>query len=401
MTYRQSRDDNATGVRIFLVAGEASGDALAAALVAPLTKHFGQNTRFAGIGGPAMARAGIESPVDINSLSVLGYVEGLRAWPRVRRLARQSARHAHDFGADIVVLVDSWGFTLRVAHHIRKLSPNALLIKYVGPQIWASRPGRAKTLAGAVDHLLTIHAFDESLFNAAGLPTQFVGNPAFSVTVKGDGARLRADYDIAENAPVLLVLFGSRASEFDRLHEDFLHAIGRLQRANPDLVVMTLASQALAKDIHAIADNEALARPLIVIEGGRKYDVFAASDFALACSGTVTSELAVAGTPMVIAYKVAPVTWWLLTRFFLRTRFVSLINIALDRGAVPEYLQDKCTAAQLSEGLSRLMQDKAEQEKQKEDLAAAVRALGAKSTDASDNAAQAIYQIWRGREGKA
>ncbi|HET9161346.1 MAG TPA: lipid-A-disaccharide synthase, partial [Caulobacteraceae bacterium] len=159
-----------------LVAAEASGDNLGASLARELKKRLGEGVRFVGVGGTQMAREGIESPFNIAELSVLGLVEGLMAYPRVVARVKDTAALAAREKPDIAVLIDSWGFTLRVAHALRRLDPKLPLIKYVGPQVWASRPGRAKTLAAAVDHLLSIHMFDAPYFEREGLAVTFVGN---------------------------------------------------------------------------------------------------------------------------------------------------------------------------------------------------------------------------------
>src|SRR5438309_5416497 len=164
-----------------LVAAEASGDDRGAGLARALKKRLGEGVRFVGVGGARMAAQGVQSPFDISELSILGLLEGLLAYPRVVRRADETAAIAARETPDVAVLIDSWGFTLRVAQRLRKLDPKLPLIKYVGPQVWATRPGRAKTLAATVDHLLSIHAFDAPFFEAQGLPVSFVGNAALTL----------------------------------------------------------------------------------------------------------------------------------------------------------------------------------------------------------------------------
>jgi lipid-A-disaccharide synthase len=178
-----------------LVAAEASGDNLGAALANALAARLGSSVRFVGVGGPRMAEAGVNSPFPIAELSILGLIEGLMAYPRVRRRAAETAEVAVREAPDVAVLIDSWGFTLRVAQQIRRRLPNLPLIKYVGPQVWASRPGRAKTLAATVDHLLTLHAFDAPYFEREGLKTTFVGSSALTKSF--------IDADPAAYAPIL------------------------------------------------------------------------------------------------------------------------------------------------------------------------------------------------------
>ena len=166
---------------VMLVAAEASGDTLGAGLARELKRSLGEaNVRFVGVGGAAMAEEGVVSPFDISELSILGLFEGLMAYGKVVARVAETAELARREKPDIAVLIDSWGFTLRVAHRLRQIDPDLPLIKYVAPQVWASRPGRAKTLAAAVDHLLAIHTFDVPFFEREGLPTTFVGASALA-----------------------------------------------------------------------------------------------------------------------------------------------------------------------------------------------------------------------------
>ena len=179
---------------VMLVAAEASGDALGAELARALKRRLGPDkVRFVGVGGERMAGEGVRSPFDIGELSILGLFEGLMAYPRVVARADETAALAAREKPDIAVLIDSWGFTLRVAKALRRIEPKLPLVKYVAPQVWASRPGRARTLAAVVDHLMTIHSFDAPYFEHAGLATTFVGNPSLARDWSGaDPARLRA-----------------------------------------------------------------------------------------------------------------------------------------------------------------------------------------------------------------
>ena len=191
---------------VMLVAAEASGDILGAELAAALRRRLGDGVRFVGVGGARMAEEGVDSPFDIADLSILGIFEGVRAYPRVKRRVRDTVALAARERPDIAVLIDSWGFTLRVAQGLRRLDPALPLVKYVGPQVWASRPGRAGTLARSVDHLLTIHGFDAPWFEREGLATTFVGNSTLARDISGaDPQRLRRHIGAEDDAPILLV----------------------------------------------------------------------------------------------------------------------------------------------------------------------------------------------------
>ena len=214
--------------RIFLVATEPSGDLLGASL-AKAIRARAPGAQFAGVGGEAMAGEGIGSVFDIADLSVLGLFEGFKIWALVNQRARETAAAVRDFEADAVVLIDSWGFSIRAAKRIRLEAPGTKIIKYVGPQVFATRPGRAKVLAQAVDRLLAIHPFDAPFYEPHGLPVSFVGNPALERPVSGDGAAFRTRHNIAPDAPLLLVLFGSRTAEVNRLAPRFAAALSRLR----------------------------------------------------------------------------------------------------------------------------------------------------------------------------
>ena len=235
-------------LKVMLVAGEASGDALGAGLARSLRRRLGDDrVRFVGLGGSKMAAEGVRSPFDISELSVLGLAELVTAAPRVLRRVAQTVRQAMDERPDVVVLIDSWGFTIRVAEGIRRRAPDMALVKYVAPQVWAHHPARAKVLARAVDHLLTIHGFEAPLFEAEGLPTTFVGNSVLSRDISGaDGARLRAQIGAGPDDPVLLILPGSRPSEIQRMMAPFEDAAARLKEARPDLQLVVVAADTVA-----------------------------------------------------------------------------------------------------------------------------------------------------------
>ena len=183
---------------VMLVAAEASGDDRGAGLARALKRRLGDGVRLVGVGGARMAEEGVASPFDIADISILGLVDALLSYPRIRRRVADTAALAAREKPDVAVLIDSWGFTLRVAHALRAQDPDLKLVKYVGPQVWATRPGRTKTLAQAVDHLLTIHSFDAPLFEAEGLATTFVGNAALNIDFSGaDPARLRSAIGVA------------------------------------------------------------------------------------------------------------------------------------------------------------------------------------------------------------
>lgn len=335
--------------RILLVAAESSGDRLGADLMRALKAGAGaRELEFHGTGGSAMAAEGFTSAFDIGDLAVLGLFEAVSAYPRVVRRADDVADLAEKVRPDVAVLIDSWGFTLRVAQRLKARLPDLPLVKYVGPQVWATRAGRAKTLAETVDRLLTIHSFDAPMFEAHGLKTTFVGNPALEREWSGDGAAFRDRHGISRDANVLSVLFGSRPAELKGVYEPFVRAVEILRRDNPGLAVVT----PLAAPIEAAARERMSGDPrmdgVIVCGEDEKPDAFAATDLALACSGTVTTELATLGVPAVIGYRLGWMTWFLLRAFLLRAKYISLVNLAADEELFSERVQTQTTGPTLA-----------------------------------------------------
>ncbi|HZK99918.1 MAG TPA: lipid-A-disaccharide synthase [Caulobacteraceae bacterium] len=348
---------------IMVVAAEASGDHLGAGLIRALRARLGADARFVGIGGARMAEEGIESPFDIRSLSVLGLFEGVIAWPRVVERAARTVEVARREKPEIAVLIDSWGFTLRVAHRLRGLRPAPLIIKYVAPQVWASRPGRVRTLARAVDRLLSIHAFDAPLFEREGLAVTFVGNPALARDFSGaDPAALRARIGARIGDPIVLVLPGSRPAEIDRLLPRFEAAVARLKAGRPGLHVLVAGAETVAAEVAARVAGWPMRAHAILGEPAR-LEAMRTATVALACSGTVTTELALAGCPMVVAYRLGTITH-AVARHLIRTPFITLINVAAGRLVVPEFIQDAATGEALAGELALRLDDRALREGQ-------------------------------------
>lgn len=339
-----------------IVAAEASGDVLGAGLIRALEATSPDRFEFIGIGGARMNEAGINSPFDISDLSVLGMAEGLKAYGRVKARVTQTLEFAVTHKPDAVVLIDSWGFTLRVAHAIRAAMPDVKLIKYVAPQVWATRPGRARTLARSVDLLLALHHMDAPYFKAEGLKTVVVGNPALNLDFsKADPKALMQEIGLKATDRLILILPGSRPAEIRRLTPVFLEAITQLKAIRSDIVPAVVVSDSVADLLKPLLANSPV--PLILLEGEcHKLSAMQAADLALACSGTVTTELALAGCPMVIAYKVEPLTYWIF-KYLSPLKYVTLFNISAGQEIAPEYIQQACTPQALSEAMLKRLDD--------------------------------------------
>ena len=381
---------------VMLVAAEASGDDRGAGLARALKARLGDGVRFVGVGGERMAAEGVQSPFDIADISILGLVEGLLAYPRIVKRVGETVALAAREKPDVAVLIDSWGFTLRVAQGLRRLDPKLPLIKYVGPQVWATRPGRAKTLAATVDHLLSIHAFDAPWFEAQGLPVTFVGNSALSLdfsTAQPD--RLREQIGAGPLDPILLVLPGSRPGEIERVLPPFEDAVRRLKAERPALHVVIAAAPTVSAMVKArVAGWPHRAH---VIEGDEgKLDAMKAATVALACSGTVTTELALAGAPMVVGYRLGRLTYAILRRL-IRTPYITLFNIAAQAFVAPELVQADCTGAKLAQAVAQRLDDPDLRQRQVLAQYAALDTMGRGGPDPSAAAAEAVLKLLAAR----
>lgn len=377
---------------VMLVAAEASGDDRGAGLARALKRRLGAGVRLVGVGGSRMRAEGVESPFDISDLSIFGLLEGLLAWRKVVRRADETAALAARERPDVAVLIDSWGFTLRVAQRLRRQSPTLPIVKYVAPQVWASRPERARTAAQWFDLLLTIHAFDAPAFEREGLKTVMVGDATLGIDFgAADPARLRREIGAGPDDPILLVLPGSRPSEIERVLPAFEDAVTRLKGERPALHVVVPAAPTVAELVKARVAG--WPHRAFVVEGdGPKRDAMKAATVALACSGTVTTELAVAGAPMVVGYRLAPVTYAILKRL-IRTKWVTLFNIAAQDFVAPELIQDECNGVALAREVGLRLDDASLRERQAARQSAALLKMGRGGPDPNEAAATAVLDL--------
>ncbi|TVR98339.1 MAG: lipid-A-disaccharide synthase [Rhodospirillales bacterium] len=339
---------------IFLIAGEPSGDAIGARLMAAISRQSGGEAVFAGVGGAAMEAQGLDSLFPMHELSLMGAAELLPHLPRLLRRIRLTADTICRVRPDVVVSIDVPGFAFRVEKRLQ--GEGIPLVHYVAPQVWAWKPGRAREIAGFLDHLMVLLPFEPRYFEVEGLPCTFVGHPVLeTASASGDGAGFRRCHGIAADAPLLCVLPGSRRGEVRRLLPAFAGALSRLADTHPGLRVVVPAVPHLQAEIAAQAETWAVSTVVIAADD-RRYDAFVAADAALAASGTVALELAMAGTPMVIAYRLNPVTGWLARRV-LKIEHVNLINLILGQGVIPELLQQNCRPDRLADAVGRLLDD--------------------------------------------
>lgn len=384
------------GPLVFLVAGEPSGDALGARLMAALKRHE-PSVRFAGIGGPRMAAEGLASLFPIDDLAVMGLVEVVPRIPLVLRRQRQTAAAVASLRPDAVVTIDSPSFGFGV---LRRIPPGRTVrIHYVAPTVWAWRPWRARKFARVVDRLLALLPFEPPVFERVGLACDFVGHPVLeSGADKADGATFRMRHGIPATAPLLCVLPGSRMTEVRRLLPHFADAVQRLAARFPGLRLAVPTVPTVAAAVRSAV--AAWPVPAVVVEGDAdKYGAMAASSCALAASGTVALELALAGTPAVIAYRLNGLTWAVVSRM-VKVDYANLVNLLLDRPAVPELLQDECRGERLADEAARLMQDKAAARAQRDAGREAMAMLRAGDSTPSDRAAAVILAAIAQRRDK-
>ena len=339
---------------IYLVAGEQSGDALGGRLITAL-RAVRPDLQFAGVGGPQMAAAGLASLFPIHELAVMGLLEVL---PRLRRIAgllRQTEADIRARRPDVVVTIDSPGFTLRLLHRLR--DSGLRRVHYVAPQVWAWREGRVKHYPGLWDRLLCLLPFEPAFFARHGLEARFVGHPVIESGVdSGDSTRFRQKFGVAAESPILLVLPGSRRSEVSRLLPVFGETLVRLVQQVPGLVPVVPVASAVAGSVIA-GTRDWPVQPLIVTDLGDKHDAYAAAAAALTKSGTSTLELALADVPMVVAYRVHPLTAWIVRRS-VKVQYAAIVNLLLGRMAVPEFIQQDCTADALAPAVAGLIAGK-------------------------------------------
>jgi lipid-A-disaccharide synthase len=375
--------------RVFLVAAEASGDALGADLVRAL-KERDAALDIQGVGGPLMAEQGVPSQSDIKGLAILGFIDGLLAYSRVKRAVAATVDAILKAKPDVVVLIDSWGFTLRVAQGVRAAAPHIKLVKYIGPQVWATRPGRAKTLAAAVDHLICIHDFEVPFYEPYGLDCTVCGHPALGRYKPGDGAALRARQGFTASEKIILVLPGSRTAEIRRVGPTLWRAAELLDRGR-DVRILAVAASGVRNRV--IAQAPAAVR---ILDEREKEDAFAAATVALAASGTVTTEVALQGTPLVIGYRLGWITWAVARAFLFKAKYATLMNVAADAEVAPEFLQTRFTAENMASAAAILLDDPAAREEQVRRQDEALEKMGRGGRPSAEIAADTVLQVMRG-----
>ncbi len=386
--------------QIFLLAGEASGDIIGGRLMQALRRcHDGAGLTFFGVGGPRMRDQGLKSLFPMDELSLMGFAEVLPHLPRLMRRLSQTKRQIIERQPDMVLTIDSPGFSLRLQERLK--GEDLIRVQYVAPQVWAWRKKRAATLGAKIDHLLTLLPFEPPFFERHGLDCSFVGHPIVEETGgRGNGARFRRRYQLPEDSPVICLLPGSRMTEI-RAHMPVLKdTVTNLWRHYPRLKLILPTLPSLVPVIKDMVADWSIA-PLILEERADRFDAYAASSLAIAASGTVTLELALAQTPHITIYKTGWVTAWLARRM-INVAHVNLVNLILNRPAVPELLQEDCNAERIVSSALNLMGDQQFHLDQRTALDEVVSVLrGAGSEDPSVKAARCVLDLLHQRIQKS
>lgn len=374
-----------------LVAGEPSGDALGGPLMAALKTEFGPDISFIGIGGEAMIEQGLESLFPMSDLSIMGIAEILPRIPLIRRRLGQAEALARDARPDALVTIDAPGFNFRLA---RRLAGQGIpLIHYVAPTVWSWRPGRAKEIAGFLDHLLAVLPFEPPYFEVEGLPCTFVGHTAVSATA-GDGPAFRQAHGIDADATLLGMLPGSRKGEIARHAPVFARVATELAGEIKNLHIVTPTVPHVADSVRQAFS--AVPAPVTIVDGAGKAGAFAAMDAALAASGTVTLELSLAAVPCIATYRMNPITIAIIRRL-ARAKSISLTNLILEKAIIPEFIQERCHPDILVPALKEVLFDEQARARQISASVEVATALGAEGRPPAMRAAAVIKNVLNAR----
>lgn len=378
-------------IKVFLAAGEPSGDLLAARLMRALKKQTKGAVSFSGVGGEAMRAEGMASLFPISDLSVMGFWEVLPSIPRILRRIRETVAAVEREKPDIVITVDSWSFSKQVHLRLQKKGIRIPHIHYVAPQVWAWKEKRARQIKKWVDHLLLLLPFEEKYFAPYGMAMTYVGHPVIEGGAdQGDAERFLKAHKLSEKDVILTVLPGSRKTEIKYLLPVFRETVAQLVKKYSKLRVVIPTVETVKRKVEQETTSWPV-KPVIVTGEKERYDAFAASRAALSASGTVSLELSMAGVPHLIAYKVSPISAWLVRRL-IKIKYVNLVNILADEKIIPELLQEDCNSTQIMLELEKLMTD--EGRVQQKRAAAVLRQLGAgKKETPSEKAGEVVRKL--------
>ncbi len=373
---------------VVLVAGEASGDQLGAALIRQLRQRKPE-LRFAGIGGAAMRDAGMETWWDCEELAVFGLFEVVAHFPRLLKIRRALQRRITQLAPRAFIGIDAPDFNLGLEIKLRQ--SGIPTVHYVSPTVWAWRPGRVKKIARACDLVLCLFPFEPDFYREHGVEACYVGHPmADQIPMHSDGNAARAALGLAADRPVIALLPGSRVGEVSRLAAPMLDAVRRLQVIFPQAQFVTALAGPRVREVFETALKELPANTVLAVDGQARR-VMAAADVVLCASGTATLETLLINRPMVTAYRLAPSTYRLAKHLkLIRMQHFSLPNILASRTLVPELIQDEANGQRLAEETAKWLQDEAARKQLTVEFERLHKQL---QCHASDRAAQAVAAL--------
>lgn len=341
-------------MRFGVVAGEASGDLLGAGLIAAIKQRF-PDAIFEGIAGPAMIEQGAQSLFPMDRLSVMGIVEVLGRYWELLGIRRKLATHFKHNPPDVFIGIDAPDFTLGLERQLRDAGIKT--VHYVSPSVWAWRQSRVKKIVASTDLMLTLFPFEKKFYEEHNIPVSFVGHPlADLIPLDVDKTAARESLSLSSDAEVLALLPGSRSNELHYLSEPFIEAVRWLREHKPNLeVIVPLANKQRRQQFESVLKNIADA-PLIRLVDGQSREVMAAADVVLLASGTAALEAMLLKRPMVVAYKLSPVTYWIAKRL-VKVENVSLPNLLADEKLVPEFIQHEATPNKLGKAVLEYFQN--------------------------------------------
>jgi lipid-A-disaccharide synthase len=375
---------------IYIIAGESSGDILGASIVKQLKDMTENRLLFHGACGEELRSQGIESLFDINQINLMGFVEVLPHIFRVKKLIEQTALDVMAKKPDILITIDSPGFTYRVAKRVRELGSKMKMVHVVAPSVWAYKPGRALKYSKIYDHLLALLPFEPPYFEKVGLKATFIGHPILEQDFYLDKVAAKTELGVLPGAKVVVVTPGSRTQEIRRHMPIFKQALEIVNRTVPGILVIFVLAQQKHQDlINEVMKDTTLQHQF----SGDKLQAFGAADAALAKSGTNTLEIAASKTPMVVSYKLNFLSY-LIIRCMIKIKFASLINIIAGKEILPELLQGNCKPNLIAEKLIELLKNPTISITQTEEAERILESLKTPDNQqASKNAAQKILEL--------
>lgn len=386
-------------MKVYLIAGEPSGDMLGARLMRAL-KTLEPSIEFMGVGGDNMEKEGLTSLFNITDLAIMGLVEVIPSIPKVLRRIKETVMDIENNNPDVVITIDSWSFSARVHKALRKKNIKVLQMHYVAPQVWAWKKGRAKTMYRYIDHLLTLFPNEPAYFTPYHLKADFVGHPVIeSSMITADKNAFLKKYNIDETKRVVLILPGSRHNEVVNLLPDFLATAAELKKLYKDLFFVLPTVKTVEQRVRKML-AEQKSDILVITTQEERYAAAKAAAAAIAASGTVALELAIVNVPHLIAYK-APRLTAFIVRHFTNIKYVNLTNILLDKPIVPELLQEDCNLKNLISTTKDLLDSKSKLYKvEQEGFAELRQVLGFGALKPSQKAAKIILDRIKGTDLK-